>query len=447
MTAYLVQIDGYDPVADVDIVLRASSHDDDRICHLNDATWWPAIAQLPKLAMDNFDGSTGDQLKAPSASLRLMTEAWPAFGRYALADARIRIWSGLPGAVWAAWTLRADARITKQPRFSLGAANIAFAPDEAWLDAPLLSTYAGTGGAEGPEAFKGIVKPLMLGAPRYAGGVMVDPTNNVFQLSAYGPIEGVEVALDGLSRFGGSTGNYPSYEALIAATIPAGQWATALDVGMTRHGAPPYDQISYLARGDKAGPDGWARLPGDIIRRIALLSGGDGRIDNASLDILNIARPWDISIDVTEQATARDLIRRIASSVNATAGVSWLGKLYVVPLVIASPSMELRADGTALPPVAAVEQVEIEAPAWRLATQAERTWLVHAPSEVQYVAPAAPGATNSADPNSPIGNAGMTIGQFLALQAQAQSDIAALEATTAGLESDAAALESRIYLA
>lgn len=102
MASYLAQIDGHDPVAGAPVVLRAASHDDDRLCHLDGQVWWPAIAELPTLPKDNFDGDFGAAISAPSSSMRLVTEAWPMFGRYTLADARIRLWSGDAGAPWSA---------------------------------------------------------------------------------------------------------------------------------------------------------------------------------------------------------------------------------------------------------------------------------------------------------------------------------------------------------
>jgi hypothetical protein len=140
-----------------------------------------------------------------------------------------------------------------------------------------------------------------------------------------------------------------------------------------------------------------------MIRRIALQSGDDGRIDHASLDALNSARPWALSIAITEQTTAREMIQRLAASVNAVAGVSWLGKLYVVPVGIETPAITLHSDGSALPPVASVEQVEVGSPWWRLAIQAERTWAVHTQTSVQYLEPAEPAATAGAPDGTYVG--------------------------------------------
>ncbi len=385
MSAVLIQIDGYDPVAGAPVTLRASSVDDDRVCHLNGVVWWPALATLPPLRYDFFDGAFGGKIETPQSSLALAVEAWPDFGRYILADARIRLWTGEAGDAWGSFLLRKDGRLSSQPTMANGKASVSFAVDDRWLDTPLLTTYAGTTGAEGEAAQKGQPKPLAVGAPRYVPGQLVDSINSVVQLSAYGEIEGVEVALERLVRFEASIGDYASYAALAAATIPAGKWATCLAEGFVRHGAPPAGKLSYLVKGDKAGPDGWVRLPGSVIKRIALLSGGAGKINEASVAALDAARPWNISVYQGEQTTARELIQRIAASVNAVAGVDWLGKLFIAPVAFSAPLMTLDATGAALPPVESVEQLAIDAPFWRLAIGAEPTWAVHALSEVAGV--------------------------------------------------------------
>ncbi len=276
--------------------------------------------------------------------------------------------------------------MSEQPELADGAATINFAVDDRWLDAALLSTYAGTTGAEGTEALKGQPKPLALGAPRYVAGTLIDNINTVFQISAYGPLRGFETALERLARFGGSVGDFASYAALVAATVPAGRWATAKAVGMVRLGAPPTGQVSFLIGGDQGGPDGWARLPGEIIRRLALLSGGAGRINDASLDALDVARPYNQSIYVDQQTTARQLIQQIAASVNAVAGMSWTGQLFVVPVGIGAPGLTLAADGSALPPVGSVKQIGIASPFQKLAIGAARAWSVHALSDIAFTA-------------------------------------------------------------
>ncbi len=386
MPATLIQIDGWDPVAGEAVTLRAASHDDPAVCHLDGAVWWPAIAQLPKLRYDLFSGSFDGQIDTPSSTVTLMTEAFPDLPRYALADARLRLWRGEVGAAWGDYVLRFDGIVTAQPKVEALTATIDFAVDDRWLDTPLLDLYAGTTGIEGEAGQKGTPKPWCLGEPRYVPGVMIDSVDMIVHLSAYGAIQSLNAALERLVRFPFSIGDYANLAALKAAAIPRGTIGTCKALGLVRHGAPLEGMPSYLVSGDAAGPDGWARKPGEIIRRIAHKLGQAGRVSDASLNALDAARPWNLSLYLGEQVTARAIIQRIAASVNAVAGVSWLGQLFVVPIGIGEPLATLRSDGTALPMVDDVQQIEVSPPYWRMAVQAERTWQVHALSDIAFSA-------------------------------------------------------------
>lgn len=284
------------------------------------------------------------------------------------------------------WTLRFDGRVTGQPNIVDGAAQIDFAVDDRWLDTALLTTYAGTTGAEGPASLKGQAKPLAIGVPRYVPGKLVDSVNSVFQVSAYGSVVSFDTAMERLARFSTSVGDYASYAALVAASIPAGRWGSAKAVGMARFGSPPVGQVSFLLQGDNSGTDGHVRKPGAITRRIAALSGGTGKTDDTTLNALDTARPYNLSLYFEDQTTARGVIQNLAASVNAVAGVSWTGKLFVLPVSIGTATVTLAADGSALPPVARVEQIDIASPWQKLAITAERTWAVHTLADIAFTA-------------------------------------------------------------
>ncbi|HEV7658841.1 MAG TPA: hypothetical protein VGO55_03245 [Allosphingosinicella sp.] len=390
MAAYLIQIDGYDPIAGAAVSLRASSVNDDRVCHLDGANgvWWPALAQLPELRYDLIDGGFSGRIATPDSQLALSVEAWPNLPRYNLADARVRIWAGNPGDAWGAFVLRFDGRTRAQPTVTDGRASIPIGVDDKWLDKPLLALYAGTGGAEGDAPLKGQPKPLALGAPRFVPGLLVDTNSLIFQMSAYGLIEDIEVAFERILRFQASAGDYASHAALAAATIPAGAWATCKAEGKVRHGAPPVQggRFVYHVKGDKAGPDGWVRLPGAMIKRIALIGGGTGRFSEASVDALDIARPWNVSFFSNAQITIREAIQRIAASVNAIAGVSWLSQLFVAPIpsLVGAASVTLDATGASLPPTDSVDQIPIDPPFWRMAIETEKTWDVHEYGDIAF---------------------------------------------------------------
>lgn len=381
MKAYLIQIDGWS--GSTATAVRLASHDDDRLCHLNGQVWWPAIATLPTLRYDFFDGAfDASSITSPTGSFTAAIGAIPNLPALALHDARIRIWRGELGDAWAAFTLLFDGRVKEQPAISEGIASFSIGTDDSWLDQPLLSTYAGTGGAEGSTDLQGQVKPLALGAPRFAPAVLVDAVDNIYQISAYGGINAVTVAFDRLTRFGAVQANHASFAALDAATVTRGRWATSLAGGYVRLGAPADGQVAFHVEGDAVG--GWSRLPGALIARIAAIAGGTAKVASADITALNSSRPWNLSLMVTAQTTARELIQRIAASVNAVAYVDWLGMLRVAPVGIGTATMTMAADGSALPPVASVEQVAIAAPYWRLAQGAVPTWQVHAPGDIAY---------------------------------------------------------------
>ena len=379
----LVRIDARDPAAGAAVELRAASHDLVDVCHAEGALWWPALSKLPTLRYDFFDGAFGGAITAPAATLTLRTEPWPEFGRYRLAGARVRLYVQDDAG---AWPLRFDGRVTAEPKVADGAAEVAFAVDDSWLDTPLLATYAGTTGIEGPAELKGQVKPLALGAPRYVPGKLIDTVDMIFQLSAYGAVQGVEAVMERLARLGPSSGDYASLAALRAASIPNGGWATCHAQGLVRFGAPTDGQVSFHLRGDTNGVGGWVRKAGAIIGRLAERAGGGARVDRGSLAALDAARPYNLSLYLDQQTTARQLIQSIAASVNAVALVTWLGQLVVVPVAIGAPTIQLHADGAALPPVRSVAKVEIAPPFKKLAITAARTWSVHALADVAFTA-------------------------------------------------------------
>ena len=377
MKAYLVQIDALQSGSPV--ALRFASHDDSRLCHLNATVWWPAIAQLPVLRGDNFGGQFANAIVAPTSEITLSLAAFPDMASISMADARFRLWQGNLGDAWGSFTLLFDGTVKSQPAFADGIARVPFGVDDAWLDEPLLETYTGAGGIEGPDDLEGSVKPLLFGAPRFAPAVLIDGTDNVHQLHD-GAIESVEQAFDKVVRLGSSTGDFADLTALIAADIPNGGWATCLALGLVRQGAPADGQLSYHVQGDNAGAGGWVRKPGAIIRRIAEIAGGT--VNTGSTTALDTARAYNLSIALTEQTTAREIIQSIADSVKAVARISFTGSLEVWPVAIGSATATLNTDGSTIPAVGDVQQSAVAAPFWRLSTQAVNSWVVHSDSDI-----------------------------------------------------------------
>jgi|GEM_PF-4507987 len=380
MKAYLIQIDARDSAGDP-LSMRFASHDDAGLCHYDGETWWPAIAQLPSISYDFFDGGFRGDIGNPSGSFSLSMQAYPDMASAIWSDAAFSLYQmDFDDSTIANLVTLFAGRIRSQPRFSGGRAEVEFESDDRWLDEVLLDTYAGTGGVEGPDELEGAVKPLLLGAPRFAPGVLIDAVDNVYQLSAYGAIQGVDAVYDRLSSLGASTGDHASLAALLAADIANGSWATCLALGLVRLGAPPDGQVCFHVRADAVG--GWSRLPGALVDRIAGIASGSA--SSASLLAINGTRPYNLSVAIADQITPRELIQSIAASIKAVAGVNWSGELFLAPIAITAAVKTLKSDGMTLPPIAEVTQLPVDPPFWRLATEAEKTWVVHGAADIAY---------------------------------------------------------------
>lgn len=377
MKGHLIQIDARDGSGATTRYLASADHPS--LCHLNGQQWVPAIAKLPSLRYDFFGGDFNGAITVPSASFSVAIEGVSTFTTLRFSGARVRLYTGEIGDAWGSFTLRFDGRINAEPTLAAGIANFEAGADDSWLDKPLLGLFLGTGGIEGPTDLTGTVKPLALGACRFAPGVLVDATNNVYAVSAYA-VQGITAAYDRVVAHGTSTGDYASLALLIAAAIPNGGWGTCKALGLVRLGSPADGQVSFDVSGDNAGAAGYVRKPGAMIRRIAEIAGGT--VNTTNLAALDTARAWNLTLALTAQTTARDAIQGIADSVCAVAGITWTGTLFVAPLGYGTSSQTLKSDGTAAPPVASVEVKPVGAPFWRLATEAEPTWVVHAASEV-----------------------------------------------------------------
>lgn len=382
----LAELTPFDPVAASAVTVRVTNRDDARACILNSQTWWPAMTRAPRLDRRLFDGAFSGQIGSSAGDFALSLAAFPDAMRYEWAERPAKLWIGRLGDGFGSYTLLFEGVMTGLTGEGASAA-VGLRVNDGWMDGPLLTaSYAGTGGAEGMAALKGQPKPLAIGAPRYAEGVLIDDVNCVYQLHGYGPMEGVEFALDSLVRFPAAAGNDASYAALVAATIAPGTVRTSTSVGMVRHGAPVEGVASYLIKGDNTGA--WHRRPGAVIARLAGVGGASGgQIESASMTALDTAVAYDISLHLTDQVTVRGAVQEIAASCNAAAGVNWLGKLVVAKVGIAGTAdLTLKSDGSALPPCGLPARLPVDSPFHKMRMSAVHAQRPHGPDEIAFTA-------------------------------------------------------------
>ena len=322
---------------------------------LNGQVWEPALVQAPVLGLTLWNGDFQAAVSPASAALPLKMQV--VKGTYPAADALnwigapVSIYAETPGTAWP-WTARFVGRVKSFARKGQTLTLTAEVNLELFSNNILTAVYAGTGGAEGGADLKNQVKPLALGWAKNVEPVLIDTTNNVFQFSAYGAIEAVTTLFERGSDFGASQGDYATYAALVAATIPAGKWGTCLAAGMIRLGAPAYGVITGDIKGHKVGAT-TPRLSGAIVNALATIAGvSSGDIDTATLTALDAAVPYSANLVLTSQTTFFDQARAMAIACNYQAGVSLPGKFFVAKVSLTgSIALELNAKGQRSPQV------------------------------------------------------------------------------------------------
>lgn len=380
MPATLIELSPYDPVTSAVVPVRATTDDDNRVCALNGVPWFPVLMKAGSFGLDLFDAGFPGFASTPTARVELDLSAFPDAARYSWGDRPVRLWTGEPGTAWP-WAQLFEG-LVQAATVRDGRLTLTLRVNDAWLDRPVLNSYAGTGAVEGPAALQGAPKPLALGAPKYVAPQLIDAVNNVWQFHGAGSARAVTAALDRLVRYPSSVGNSADFAALVAASIPPGSFGTCLALGLVRFGAPPAGPLTLIVEGDNGSAAGWVRRPGALIRRIALLAGATtAQLDLANLTALDTAAPFNLSLYVTAQTTARDLIARVAASVNGLAMVNLLGQLQVILPAIGTPALTLAADGSAEPQVTSLELLETGAPWWRTQLSGDTCWRPHQPGE------------------------------------------------------------------
>ncbi len=184
------------------------------------------------------------------------------------------------------------------------------------LDEPYQpNRFAGTGGAEGPTEFKDRRKPRLMGVKRQFVPVLINQASWVFCYND-GPVGGpLEVRDAGVVLTG--AGDFASYAALTAASIPAGQYGTCNALGLVRTGVAPSGVLTLDAEGAKPVATVLKRF-GDIAVHVVdvatSLSASD--FDSASLTAINAACAQTLGhwYDGTSDLTVRNVLDAIAES-------------------------------------------------------------------------------------------------------------------------------------
>lgn len=133
------------------------------------------------------------------------------------------------------------------------------------LDVPLQrNLYGGAGGADGGDDLAGKRKPLAFGRVFNVSPPLVVPNLLIYQVHD-GAIESIDHIYDRGIELTFSA-DVATYADLVAAAVPAGQYATCLSEGLFKLGSSPAGTVTADLHGDAAG--GYVETSADIVRRI-----------------------------------------------------------------------------------------------------------------------------------------------------------------------------------
>lgn len=155
--------------------------------------------------------------------------------------------------------------------------------------------YSGSGGLDGDAAVAGHDKPYGIGPCENVEPKLINAALAIHQLSC-SSILAVDEVRDGGQPLAFSS-DYPTYEALAAATVPPASYATCLAQGLLRRGSPVIYALTADFRGDSDIINGqtYPHTRGQIARRIATGRGTirltDSDLDFAALNKMEQEQP------------------------------------------------------------------------------------------------------------------------------------------------------------
>lgn len=191
--------------------------------------------------------------------------------------------------------------------------------------------YGGTGGVDGTADLLGKRKPRAFGYVSNASPPLVIPASLVYQVND-GPISGLPAVYDRGSALTFSA-SYPDVATLLAATIPAGNYAACPSLGYFRLNSAPVGTVTCDIQGDNTGGI-FASTSSDIVRRIISTTSTIG--DPAGLYIPSFtavaaAQPAPVGYWVApdDTNTIADALADLMGGIGGFAGFRRTGKLEV----------------------------------------------------------------------------------------------------------------------
>ncbi|HEY4136498.1 MAG TPA: hypothetical protein VGO34_14935 [Alphaproteobacteria bacterium] len=291
---------------------------------------------------------------------------------YAIDGRRLRVLFGPVGGRYADFSVIADVIATgwtgDEAKAQLGLRDRAFS-----LDLPLQTNlFAGSGGAEGTAEIQGKPKPLAFGIAPNVTPVLIDPAHLIYQVHD-GALQAVDAVFDRGAELVASGVDVASFAALVAQSVPAGQFATAKAVGLFKLGDMPTGLVTADVRGDVT--PFYADTLDTICLRILKVRAG---LPAQFLNQASFAGPaalggaLGIYLPHTEAPTTAQVVDRLIGSVGGWWGAARDGRIRAGRLSAPesrAPTLFLDQNS-----ILSLEPVEAPVPRWRQRVSYRPNW-------------------------------------------------------------------------
>jgi hypothetical protein len=356
-------------------VRMAGAFANDTGTQLNGHQWSPLITRRNSGSLTYAtEGLLAEpQLSNGSISFRMGTayenEAW---SKYEWNTALARIFIGTLGDPFASYKQVFEGSVSGLSRDGVTATLELLGPD-ALLNKPMLSLeYQGTGGAEGPVAFKGKLKPRAFGhcisVP--ADDYLVDPARFIYQVHGYGACS-IGAVYEYAQTLGNPVSNVADYAALAALTLLPGQWAKCEAQGIFRLGGRADKKVSADIT---AGPTTVGTIVPVMLQLAAIPLAKIG-----SFAAFN-DKAW--SLYQTDQADVGDLARNALYQAGGVLLADGTGTWQCMDYFAPKAPVVLNADRSTAPLVRSYKLLPVNDPIWKVKVGYDRVWAVHSASDV-----------------------------------------------------------------
>lgn len=387
MPGILISIDAWNRVTNGRVTIRAGVARNTATLGADGFIWEPAVQTLPRFGMQLMDADMTGQLMVGVATVALNMRNLrrvPSIDQLIFEGAPVTIYIG-DGPRLPLFRKQFVGRVVSGvPDVDTGILALTLQVDRVAVDQPMLTKlYGGGGGADGDVELRGRTKPAAFGRPINVPPVLIDSVNAVYQFDAYGNTTGLAGVYENLASFGDSVGNYATYAALVAATIPPGRYGTCLAEGMFRLGVSSTRAIT-------CDPVCGAGTAGTMALRWLQVHAGipTARIRATDFTALDTAlsglasRTLPVNHYLAESTSVLELWQRLASSCNAVPLLMLDGTFGMSRIVGGDVVMTLEQGGQ--PTVTAWKNGETPTPWWRTRLSAARSYYVNGPGDIDF---------------------------------------------------------------